>query len=129
MGGLTLFLFALRFFVFTLYESPKFLMGRGNDVQAAKVVHKVAEYNRQPSTFTVEQLQRLDTEETDGRYTTASAAVGRSLERFRGGHIRALFRTRELAYSTSLILVLWFIIVGFSSWYLRGLLNGLGPRL
>ena len=31
MGGLTLLMFILRFFVFHLYESPKFLMGRGKN--------------------------------------------------------------------------------------------------
>ena len=29
MGGIAMMMFILRFFCFTLYESPKFLMGRG----------------------------------------------------------------------------------------------------
>lgn len=29
MGGFTMFMFIIRFFVFELYEAPKWLMGRG----------------------------------------------------------------------------------------------------
>jgi len=54
-----LIFWGLRFFVFKLYESPKFLMGRGMDVEAVDVVHKVAEYNGRTSTLTLEQLTRI----------------------------------------------------------------------
>jgi hypothetical protein len=33
------------FHLYELYESPKFLMGRGRDADAVEVVHKVAAYN------------------------------------------------------------------------------------
>ena len=89
-------------------------MGRGNDKKAAEVVHKVAAYNRTETTFSEDQLIAVDdeiTEETQLEYTSTAAAVGRSLERFRGGHIKALFNTKKMAWSTSLIILLWFIIV------------------
>jgi hypothetical protein len=42
MGGFMLVLSVIRIFIFHLYESPKFLMGRGRDAEAVQVVHKVA---------------------------------------------------------------------------------------
>jgi hypothetical protein len=60
MGGLMLFFWGLRFFVFKLYESPKFLMGRGMDAEAVDVVHKVAAYNGRTSTLTLEHLTRTE---------------------------------------------------------------------
>ena len=41
--------FFLRFVVFTIYESPKFLMGKGRDEDAVMVVHEVARRNGKTS--------------------------------------------------------------------------------
>ncbi|KAG8216949.1 hypothetical protein J3R82DRAFT_7230 [Butyriboletus roseoflavus] len=57
MGGLMMFLWILRFFVFNLYESPKFLMGRGRDEDAVEIIHKVAAYNGKTSYLTVDHLK------------------------------------------------------------------------
>ncbi|KAG6917195.1 hypothetical protein DXG01_003538 [Tephrocybe rancida] len=56
MGGLMFVLWAIRFFVFKLYESPKYLMGRGRDETAVEVVHRVAELNGTTSNLTLEDL-------------------------------------------------------------------------
>lgn len=53
-------LWILRFFVFTLYESPKYLMGRGRDAEAVEVLHKVARYNGMESSLKIEHLQAVD---------------------------------------------------------------------
>jgi hypothetical protein len=42
--------FVIRFLFFTVYESPKYLMGKGLDEQAVKVVHEVARRNGKTST-------------------------------------------------------------------------------
>ncbi|KAK6345525.1 hypothetical protein TWF718_007438 [Orbilia javanica] len=120
MGGLTLFLFVIRFFIFNMYESPKYLMGKARDADAVEVVHKVAEYNKFESSLSLDDLEAVDRQyssESDNSerpqledYTTASAALRRNLEKFRFDHIRSLFRTKQLAYSTSLIILLWGII-------------------
>lgn len=111
MGGLTLVMFILRFYVFHLYESPKFLMGRGKNKEAIATIHALAKYNRKTSTLQVEHLDALD--ETYGR-TNADintvAALRRNLERFNFSHIRALFRTKKLAFSTSLTILIWGLI-------------------
>ena len=106
-------LWILRFFVFNLYESPKFLMGRGQDEAAVEVVHKVAAYNGKTSTLTVEQLKDagklggdLDGKE-DEMDVSAAGAIKRQLAMFDAGHVKPLFATRKLAYSTSLLITLW----------------------
>lgn len=114
MGGLMLLLFVLRFFVFHLYESPKYLMGRGRDAEAVEVLHKVAAYNRRTSTLTLGMLQDAEhgaapTGESKVN-TSARAAVARKLKVFDGDHVRSLFATRKLAWSTSLLIILWAFI-------------------
>ena len=104
-------MFVLRFFVFHLYESPKFLMGRGKNAAAVETVHAVAKYNGKTSTLQVEHLDIID--EHFGRNeieTTATAAVKRNLEKFNLSHVRGLFRTKKLAFSTGLTILLWGLI-------------------
>ena len=62
-----LVLWVIRFFVFTLHESPKYLMGRGRLDEAVAVVHAVAKYNGRETDLTVDQLYDagLPREETD----------------------------------------------------------------
>ncbi len=115
MGGLMMLMFVLRFFVFHMYESPKYLMGRGRDEEAVEIVHKVARYNGRTSSLTLEMLK--DVERTHGGSngvdekpaldTSAKAAVLRKLNMFSGVHVKSLFATRKLAYSTTLLIVLW----------------------
>jgi MFS family permease len=50
MGGISMIEFFIRFIFFTVYESPKYLMGKGLDEQAVKVVHEVARRNGKTST-------------------------------------------------------------------------------
>lgn len=115
MGGLMLVLWGIRFFVFHLHESPKYLMGRGRDAEAVEVVHKVAAYNGKTSNLTLEDLTKFDQEPdaVEGHKaldTSTKAAVQRNVEKFSANHIKSLFRTRTLAISTSLIILIWAII-------------------
>ena len=111
MGGLMLLLWVFRFFVFNLHESPKYLMGRGKDADAVEIVHKVAQYNGVTSNLTVEELDRAGKygweTENAGVDTSALGAIKRRMSMFSGDHIRALFATRKLAWSTSILIVLW----------------------
>lgn len=111
MGGLTLAMFVLRFFVFTMYESPKFLMGRGDDAGAARVVGEIARCNGVESSFALDHLKQLDETGEERARTSAAEAVRRKMRVFNFAHIAALFRTRALARSTATIIVLWFLIV------------------
>lgn len=114
MGALMLVLFFLRFAAFHLYESPKYLMGRGRDAEAVEVVHKVAAYNGKTSSLTLQMLQDAESVVTDEEKgekavmdTSVKAAISRKLRSFSGDHVRTLFATRKLAYSTSLLIILW----------------------
>ena len=117
-------LFILRFFVFKLYESPKYLMGRGRDAEAVEVVHKLAAYNGKTSSLKLGHLKAaeevsgaasrseknsddLPVERNGAMDTSARAAIERQLSKFSMDHVRSLFATRKLAWSTSLLIVLW----------------------
>lgn len=66
LGCVTLFIFFLRFFVFTFHESPKFLLSRGREAEAIEVLHKIAKFNRAPPPeLTLEMFAMID--ETDSR--------------------------------------------------------------
>lgn len=117
MGGLMLILWLIRFFVFDLHESPKYLMGRGKDEQAVENVHKIAKYNGKESTLSVVDLQKAASRAGAGKGleggdldTSAKAAALRTVEKFRFHHVKALFATGRLAYSTTLIIILWALI-------------------
>ncbi|KAJ8690756.1 MFS sugar transporter [Pleurotus ostreatus] len=126
LGALTLFMWGLRFFVFTLLESPRYLIGLNKDEEAVEVIHKLAERNGTKTTLTVTHLreaQALVTEkysrETDSAgsvygvgqlETTNRHAILSKSSVYGVGHIKALFRTRKLAWSTTLLTALWGII-------------------
>jgi hypothetical protein len=117
MGGVAMLMFFLRFVCFTIYESPKFLMGKGKDAEAVKIVHEVARRNGKTSTLTLEDLQlcdRLGGPLTSEPRSHAQAAIKRNLQKINTSHVKALFATRKLAFSTSLITLIWaFIGLGF----------------
>lgn len=118
-----IFLWAIRFFLFPMYESPKFLCSIGRDADAVAVIHAVARRNGVRSTLTLEDLEQAakpylpkhaddKTADVDGetpgstaetRFSTW-ALVRHSFDDLDGEHIRALFGTPHLAWSTSLII-------------------------
>ena len=134
MGGISLLEFIGRFVFFTVYESPKYLMGKGLDEEAVRIVHEVARRNGKTSDcaflsdfnialvcanmllVTLEDLTSLGTlgGESGVSQPAATAAVKRKLEKVNASHIKALFATKKLAYSTGLIMVVWaFIGLGY----------------
>ena len=111
MGGLTLLMWAIRFLAFTIYESPKYLMGKGRDEEAVAIVHEVARRNGKTSSLTIEDLKACETlAGGEGVGTSASAALKRRLQKVNLTHVRALFSTGRLAFSTSMIMVVWAFI-------------------
>ncbi|KAJ5698140.1 hypothetical protein N7462_000145 [Penicillium macrosclerotiorum] len=112
MGGLAMAMSAIRFLFFTIYESPKYLMGKGRNQQAVDVVHEVALRNGKSSWLTREMLDHFDNEESPG--STATNILRQRLEKLRFEHIRALFDTPKRAFSTTLIILVWALIgLGF----------------
>ncbi|RDA92797.1 hypothetical protein CP533_0778, partial [Ophiocordyceps camponoti-saundersi (nom. inval.)] len=109
MGGLTLLMFLIRFVFFTIYESPKYLVGKGRDADAIRVVHEVARRNGTSVNLALDDLKAC---EPDGyvAQTDASAAVKRYMEKVDTKHVKALFAGRRLALSTGLIMTIWALI-------------------
>ncbi|KAK7046971.1 MFS general substrate transporter [Favolaschia claudopus] len=103
MGGLTILLWAIRFLVFDLHESPKYLIGIGRDEEAVATVHKIAEYNGKTSNLSVQDLKAQD--RIEGEHDTG--VVGRKISVFNSDHLRPLFATRKVAYSTGLLILIW----------------------
>lgn len=110
LGGLTLVLWAIRFFAFTLLESPRFLSGIGKDREAVDVIHRLAKYNGTVSTLTVEEL------EAQGRIGDELPSRSRrnilsKTSKYDAGHIKALFATPKMAWSTSLLITIWGMVL------------------
>ena len=119
-GSVTFVLWAIRFFVFKLYESPKFLMGKGKDEAAVKVIHAIATYNGKTSSLAIEHLLEAersamlpsmpDSSHKDRERGIDHFAAGRTLRtlrRFDPKHIKSLFETKKLAWNTSFLILLW----------------------
>lgn len=113
MGGLAMLMFVARFVFFSIYESPKYLMGKGKNEQAVQIVHEVARRNGKTSSLSQDELDSLDQRgETQGH--GATAIVRQRLEKLKFDHIRALFDSPKRALSTTLIILVWaFIGLGF----------------
>lgn len=109
VGGLTLIMFLARFLLFTLHESPKFLMGKGRDEDAVRVVHEVARRNGKTSNLTLEDLKACEPEGYVAQ-TDAAAAVKRHLDKVDTKKIKALFSTYQLGLSTGLMIAIWGLI-------------------
>lgn len=57
LGGVTLLMWAARFFIYPIPESPKYLIGKGRDAEALEVIRFIAAENGKTSRLTLEQLQ------------------------------------------------------------------------
>jgi hypothetical protein len=115
-GGLTLAMFLLRL-LFKVYETPKYLLGKGLDQQAVKVVQNIARRSKATTWLTVSHFEAVDAEiaavrraETPISSTAPAnsrAVVKKSLDKFKPEKIRALFASPRLTLSTCLMIFLW----------------------
>ncbi|KYK61819.1 membrane transporter [Drechmeria coniospora] len=113
MGGLTLVMFLARLALFRIYESPKYLMGKGRDDEAVAIVHEVARRNGKTVGLSVGHLRACEPDGYVAR-TDAAAAAKRHLSKLDGHQVRVLFSTPRLALSTSLVMAIWaFIGLGY----------------
>ncbi|KAJ8583357.1 MFS general substrate transporter [Rhizopogon salebrosus TDB-379] len=110
LGSITLFLWAIRFFVFTLLESPRFLSGIGRDADAVEVIHKLAEFNGHESSLTLEELEAPDRVAGTRSSSLERHKLLSKSSKYDPVHIKALFATPKMAWSTSLLIVIWGII-------------------
>lgn len=110
MGGMTLVMFVIRFACFTIHESPKYLMGKGRDEDAIRIVQEVARRNGKTTRLTIEDLRACEPEGYVAQ-TGATAAMKRHLlENIDGSHVKTLFSSRRLGISTGMIMAIWALI-------------------
>ena len=64
LGSLTMFIFFLRFVLFRFQESPKFLLYRGQDEKAIKVIQHIAKYNHVECHLTLEDFESLTSDDS-----------------------------------------------------------------
>ncbi|PYH91088.1 sugar transporter [Aspergillus ellipticus CBS 707.79] len=121
MGGLALFMCLARCVFFTLFESPKYLMGKGRHEESVAVVHEVARRNGTTSFLSADDLDEAsstdDTTEpapAPRRGLSATDQLRMRLEPLSAPYIRALFSSPRRAWSTSLMILIWALIgLGF----------------
>ncbi|ODA80247.1 hypothetical protein RJ55_03205 [Drechmeria coniospora] len=110
IGIITLSMFIVRFFLFHLFESPKFLLHRGRQAEAVAVVHGIAFRNGKKTWLTADILDQVaheDVEQTVPQPASARSALKERLGAFSGDRIKPLFKTRTLAVATLLIWFCW----------------------
>jgi hypothetical protein len=110
LGGFTLVLWGFRFFVFKLEESPRYLVGRGRDAEAVTVIQRLAAYNGRTCSLTVEQLVAAGEsvrEKSNSGVDQPRIGVLSRTSNYTLDHIKALFETKKLAWSTSLLIAIW----------------------
>ncbi|KAJ5016529.1 putative MFS-type transporter [Colletotrichum sp. SAR 10_99] len=74
LGGITLFVFVLRFFVFKFQETPKYLIYRGHDARAIQTLEHMAHVNGKRCGLTLEMFHSLESDENDGPVGSAFSA-------------------------------------------------------
>jgi hypothetical protein len=103
-GGLSLFFWAVRF-AMPLLESPRYLLGKGQDEEAVKVVHKLAKINGKTSSLTIEQLLVVNRKNPSERSVFPDKrGPGYIWVAFL--HLRGLFATPKMALSTTLLFII-----------------------
>lgn len=120
LGAISLFVFILRFFLFTFQESPKFLLSKGKDEAAIKVVQHVAKVNGQECALTMATFTAL--ENSFGRQggpalelpggVTLSKKTWTEKVKFELLRMKILFSSAAL---TRLTILVW-IIYAFDYW-------------
>ncbi|KAJ3720585.1 MFS general substrate transporter [Lentinula raphanica] len=111
LGAITFLMWVLRYFIFNLQESPKYLLAKGRDEDAVKVLAHIARVNGKTLSLTTAQLQAVSGEKmVAGTSMSNWQIIKRSLSSFSLSHVKPLFSTRRLAINTSITIALWGLI-------------------
>ncbi|KIK01637.1 hypothetical protein K443DRAFT_132193 [Laccaria amethystina LaAM-08-1] len=96
-----------RYLILTLGGLTILLWGIGKDEEAVAIIHKIAAYNSITTPLTLDQLAKADSVLTDKRLGKKAGGILSETSNFTTEHVKALFSTRKMAYSTSLLIILW----------------------
>ncbi|WFD19547.1 hypothetical protein MCAP1_001779 [Malassezia caprae] len=131
-GSYTLLCFIARFFIFRIPESPKFLISKGRDADAVLAMHKLADMCGKPlpeGMLTVATLrsaagQDVDMTEVPVTETVPASMMGKVQLMYKDfimnvrtsqsnnpfSHLKPLFSSWALGYTTAVIWALWALI-------------------
>ena len=109
LGAITFFMFVCRFFVFHLFESPKFLLSKGRQREAVASVYGIARKNRTTTWLNEDVLNELGGQSVLDHEAGLSfkQVVSRQLEKFSTQRIAPLFHERKLGLMTGLLWFCW----------------------
>ncbi|KAF7560491.1 hypothetical protein G7046_g3661 [Stylonectria norvegica] len=116
IGLITFAMFVVRFFVFHLFESPKFLLNKGRQNEAVAVIHGIAYRNGTKTWLTSDILDQVScTEDERGlphvaqkiRQHSTTTLLKDKIKAFSGESLRPLFKTKTLGIATGLIWFCW----------------------
>ncbi|EFI26941.1 membrane transporter [Coprinopsis cinerea okayama7 len=105
IGSCTIVLWAIRFWLFPIYESPRYLLGRGREEEAVQVVQRIAAFNGVPTSLSVEDF-RVARRDDGGEDATKTLSIFEKA-RFVAQRVKALFQPAKTAVSTVILIVLW----------------------
>lgn len=110
IGIITFVMFLLRFVVFHLLESPKYLLSKGRQAEAVAVIHAIAYRNGAKTWLTEEILDAVAESaavaEPVPHFSTGNI-IKQKLSAFSAARLRPLFVNRKLGLSTGLIWFCW----------------------
>ena len=108
-------MFVCRFFLFHLYESPKYLLSRNRPTDAVSVIHSIARYNKSETWLTEEILEELSGgPDHAGSKLSVLEINKRNLSKFSLDKVEALFINKRLGWTTILLWFMWAAIgMGF----------------
>ena len=87
-----------RFFLFHLYESPKFLLAQGRQSEAVATVHGIAYKNKRTTWLSEQILNEIggDPNTTESQKLSTKEKIRRNLDKFSTERIGPLFATKKL---------------------------------
>ncbi|WYZ41790.1 hypothetical protein EsH8_V_000685 [Colletotrichum jinshuiense] len=128
IGLITFVMFVVRFFVFRLFESPKFLLSKNRQAEAIAVVHGIAYRNGAKTWLTEEILDAVvegvidhdadgdEQQQQNSRYSGSGGLRGSGMTKnafrermraFSADRLRPLFKTRTLGLATVIVWFVW----------------------
>ncbi|KAK4241292.1 hypothetical protein C8A03DRAFT_30512 [Achaetomium macrosporum] len=109
IGLITFVMFLVRFFLFHMFESPKYLLSKGRQAEAVAVVQGIAFKNNKKTWLTEEILDAVVDDSTPQVRSRLSATniIKNKLASFSAERIRPLFSNRKLGTTTALIWFCW----------------------
>ncbi|KAI9460316.1 MFS general substrate transporter [Boletus coccyginus] len=108
LGAVTFLTFIMRYFVFDLQESPKYLVAQGRDEEAVAVLEHIARRNGRTISLKIEDLHRIS--EPSRVPSSWRDSLRLSFTDVSLSHVKPLFSTRRLALNTTLIILIWGLI-------------------